>query len=414
LGLRVQHGWVLRDPVMIVGAPRFGFTEFWDVPNVENDFGGKLHDDVVVHELENDEVAVGGESQNGDQTIELCSKELLSDVEGFLLDLDGTLYSPAGLLDGAQAFFTWIEKSNKPYVLLSNGFKTSEGVASKFASKKFLIDQKVEPSKVHTAGLAVANYLGDHAPPKSKLYAIGTGVQYGDGTKDSLMRILKRTVEPELFDTWEVRTDLSMDEIFAWGAKAKENEPVFVVMAFMGCPNDTFSDDPVTGKKGYNTLDYDLMKKITILLRNGSRFVVGAPDVADSQPVNPAFPDVDPAWPTMGGTENFFLASAEMFPGTERRERMYANVGKGGNKGAEYMMQPGIDMLMKQNPHINKKKIMMIGDNFGTDIKAANEVGVQSALVLVGAHSLEDASNWPTTPTCYLPNIGSIPDIIGN
>ena len=40
-----------------------------------------------------------------------------SDCDGFLIDLDGTMYQPGGLLPGAREFYRWLVDSGKPYVL---------------------------------------------------------------------------------------------------------------------------------------------------------------------------------------------------------------------------------------------------------------------------------------------------------
>ena len=43
-----------------------------------------------------------------------------SEVEAFLIDLDGTIYSPRSLLPGAQAFYDMLRATGKPFVFLSN------------------------------------------------------------------------------------------------------------------------------------------------------------------------------------------------------------------------------------------------------------------------------------------------------
>ena len=56
-----------------------------------------------------------------------------SGITGFLIDLDGTMYHPAGLLPGAAEFYSWLVASGTPHVFLSNtGAKNSSGVQRKF------------------------------------------------------------------------------------------------------------------------------------------------------------------------------------------------------------------------------------------------------------------------------------------
>ena len=61
-----------------------------------------------------------------------------SPIRGFLIDLDGTMYEPAGLLPGAAAFYAWLVASRTPHIFLSNtGAKNSSGVQRKFRSPSF-------------------------------------------------------------------------------------------------------------------------------------------------------------------------------------------------------------------------------------------------------------------------------------
>ncbi len=53
----------------------------------------------------------------------------LSNISAFFVDLDGTMYEPGGLLPGARSFVSWMEKTKKPFVFLSNsGAKGAAGV----------------------------------------------------------------------------------------------------------------------------------------------------------------------------------------------------------------------------------------------------------------------------------------------
>ena len=41
-------------------------------------------------------------------------------MDGFLIDLDGTMYDPSGLLPGAREFYAWLLATGKQFVFLSN------------------------------------------------------------------------------------------------------------------------------------------------------------------------------------------------------------------------------------------------------------------------------------------------------
>lgn len=49
-------------------------------------------------------------------------------IDGFILDCDGTLYEPEGLIEGATDLLRWLHKRDIPFVLLSNTARCSEAV----------------------------------------------------------------------------------------------------------------------------------------------------------------------------------------------------------------------------------------------------------------------------------------------
>ena len=79
-----------------------------------------------------------------------------SQVTGFLIDLDGTMYRPGNLIPGAAEFYSWLRSSRTPFVFLSNtGAKGSEGVMRKLSSPTYrLKGEPLEAENVHTAAEA--------------------------------------------------------------------------------------------------------------------------------------------------------------------------------------------------------------------------------------------------------------------
>ena len=45
---------------------------------------------------------------------------VLPNVTAFFVDLDGTMYHPGGLIDGAKQFVSWLEATGRQFVFLSN------------------------------------------------------------------------------------------------------------------------------------------------------------------------------------------------------------------------------------------------------------------------------------------------------
>eukprot|EP00382_Lankesteria_abbotti_P005046 CAMPEP_0113850876 /NCGR_PEP_ID=MMETSP0372-20130328/4205_1 /TAXON_ID=340204 /ORGANISM="Lankesteria abbotti" /LENGTH=178 /DNA_ID=CAMNT_0000821377 /DNA_START=6 /DNA_END=542 /DNA_ORIENTATION=+ /assembly_acc=CAM_ASM_000359 len=159
---------------------------------------------------------------------------------------------------------------------------------------------------------------------------------------------------------------------------------------------------------GVVKMDFELFSSATILLRNGGHFFVAAGDVVDAPPKDPSDAFLDLAMPYSGAVEHFLLASSEMFTDSPRELKYHFNVGKGGRMGTQYMVEPAVEMLQKFNPNLKADEVVMVGDNFGTDIAAANDAGAMSILVLSGVHQLKDAVNWDKMPTCYLDTVGEL------
>jgi len=50
----------------------------------------------------------GATAAGSSGSIEKCTKKHLAGLEGYLIDLDGTMYEPGRLLPGAQEFYSWL------------------------------------------------------------------------------------------------------------------------------------------------------------------------------------------------------------------------------------------------------------------------------------------------------------------
>ena len=109
---------------------------------------------------------------------------VLDDITAFLVDLDGTMYKPGGLIPGAKSFVQWMESTNKTFVFLSNsGAKGVTGVQAKFLTPPYkLQDKPISLDQAYTGASAVAHYLIDHAPPGSRLFIIQGMAKYGNTT----------------------------------------------------------------------------------------------------------------------------------------------------------------------------------------------------------------------------------------
>jgi len=342
-----------------------------------------------------------------------------SGVDGFLIDLDGTMYQPGGLIPGAKDFYRWLVESGKPFVFLSNtGAKNSRGVQAKFASAGYLLDptRRVPLAHIFTAAEAQADCMLRHVPPHAKVLVIagGSGVWRDD------LRARGGAAGAARFATWDIRTALSDDEAKEWAACAacsKKTKLVWVAFFTDGeisghapLSSTTTPTTPTTpsstaaaaaaaafgaaagaadGSLGaakpheaFSDWGFEVIKTAGFLLSHGAQFIHTADDAYN--------PSADPKHPGM----MFPLPGPGMFA-EMMKKLMYPhgkeNVwcpGKGGNVGGEFMMEHAIRMLERQGHSGERARIMMVGDRFDTDIRAGLGVGIRTCLVTSGCHSL--------------------------
>ena len=79
------------------------------------------------------------------------SSSALSSIDAYLIDLDGTIYSPSGPIEGAAEFYAAVLR-HKPHVFLSNtGAKGADGVRSKLARNGIIMGPRSQSLHIHTA-----------------------------------------------------------------------------------------------------------------------------------------------------------------------------------------------------------------------------------------------------------------------
>eukprot|EP01126_Amoeba_proteus_P049357 TRINITY_DN576_c0_g2_i2.p1 TRINITY_DN576_c0_g2~~TRINITY_DN576_c0_g2_i2.p1 ORF type:complete len:300 (+),score=34.21 TRINITY_DN576_c0_g2_i2:110-1009(+) len=261
----------------------------------------------------------------------------LTSVDAFLIDLDGTIYNPAGLIDGATVFYDWLITSNKSFVFLSNaGAKGPVGVQTKLSVPPYKISESLVPlDRCFTAAISLALFMRDHVPPSSYLYFLQSKSRFGD----SCIKAINRTI-PDLFSTYHWRTDLSDEEVKTWAERARSSSNTFV----MSCADGQVSDDedPVTGQPGYTGWSFSLLSKATVLIRNGATYVNHAPDAQDVA-VDEGFPSVILNTPSSGAFYDLLVRAT--YPDSVKR---VFTVGKGGNLGTKYAVGPALNLLKQQ------------------------------------------------------------------
>ena len=94
----------------------------------------------------------------------------LSELEAFLLDMDGTTYLGHRLLPGARRFLALLERRGAPFLFFTNN---SSADRNHYAAKLANMGLPVPPERVITSGEATALYLTSSTPYR-RVYVVGT------------------------------------------------------------------------------------------------------------------------------------------------------------------------------------------------------------------------------------------------
>ncbi len=148
----------------------------------------------------------------------------LSDLQYFLLDMDGTVYLGPKAIDGAQAFIAYLKETGRRYLFFTNNPSAD---AQQYSEKLCRMGIPAEPEDVLTSGEATARYLVSETTYR-RVYVLGTPSFEGE---------LERA-----------------------GISPSDDEPEAVVLAFD------------------KTLTYAKLERACLLLREGLPYIATNPD----------------------------------------------------------------------------------------------------------------------------------------
>merc|ERR1719272_2388546 len=330
----------------------------------------------------------------------LCTKEFVSNVQGFMFDLDGTVYGDlrkhnstwGGFIENAIDMHRLLVKKNIPFMYLSNSAsKGAQGVDAKF--RGLGLAEGIGQNRAFTAGDGLAAFLVARAPSNSRILVLDSSSTF-NGETDSCLRVIKRT---QTATKWILRVDLQEDEAKEWSAAAKKGEPVFVAY----CVDNDLDAKADGGAQGW---DYTTLMHSTWLLTNGATLVGHAPDVFGGATMDPAFPELLLNHPGPG-TFLSLLREAS-FLHDQKRDLV---IGKGGNMANDFMFPKAMDLLQLQHPlpHLDRKRIAMVGDTLNTDIKGGQGFGMKTIFFSeTGVHHMSDLKYYPEVhPRCHFPGV---------
>lgn len=313
---------------------------------------------------------------------------VVSGATAFLIDLDGTMYNPDGLLPSANLFHRWLRLARIPHVFLSNtGGKTSHDVRQKLATGPFRLAGDVPLNTILTAAEAQVDFMLDHLPRYAHLLVVS-----GPGsTFLSELRSRRGAEGADLVDTWDIRTVLTYDEAIQWARILIEEpqNPAKIWVCF-------FTDGPVGApshsEDSFKDWGFEMIKIIAVLLAKGANFCYTAED-AYNPSSNNSMPGTNFPIPGPG----MFAALMQKIMVPQRKHNFYC-VGKGGNLGHKYMFETAIGMLRAQGHVGDVSTIIMVGDRYDTDIRGGLSAGVKTCLVRSGCHGLIDQRLYRSDP----------------
>lgn len=240
--------------------------------------------------------------------------------EGYLIDLDGTIYRGSEPIPAGRRFVEQLQARQIPFLFLTNNTtKTPETLANRLANE-FSIH--VGPETVYTATLATIDYLND-ANKGKKVYVIG---------------------EPGL-----------IEPILAAGYVWEEETPDYVVVGL---------DTDVT---------YEKFVVATLAIQKGATFIGTNPDKNI---------------PTERGLLPGAGSVIAMIEASTQQKAIYIG------KPEAIIMEKAVETL-----GMEKANVLMVGDNYTTDILAGINNGIDTLLVLSGFTQKADVPTLPVPPT---------------
>lgn len=280
--------------------------------------------------------------------IETTVSGLLARYDVFLLDAYGVLVTSTGALDGAAAFLDRLSRHGKTWLIVSNDASRSpETTAARYQH----FDLPVIPDRVLTSGALLTAYFEKERLAGTHCVVLGT-----DDSRDYVRAAGGLVVEPD---------DDRASVCVVCGVTDDATAP------FVGTVN----------------------RLISMLLRRlgegaPMRFVLPNPDVV--------YPSDTDAFAFTAGGVAALLEAVIGLRGGEARYR-FEPLGK--------PYAPMFDAAFARVGDVDRRRIVMIGDQLGTDVLGAVNAGIDSVLIETGIARRDDVETGPARPTWVLKDL---------
>ena len=253
----------------------------------------------------------------------------LNSIRALVIDVDGVLWRGNHALPGVVSFFDFLHARRIKFIIATNN---SARPASDIVERLATMNVRVCDDDVLTSAQATALYLAHIAPLGSRVFVIG-----GEGLKDAIAKAGYELVEQN-------------------------------------------ADLVVAGLDW--TLTYEKLKRATIEIRRGAKFIGTNPDKT--------FPGNEGIIPGAGAIQAAIQAATDVAP---------LVIGK-----PEHAM---FDIAVEKMG-VPRESVAMLGDRMDTDIQGAERAGLKTILVLTGVATRESLAHESTQPDFVFDDLNAL------
>ncbi len=257
----------------------------------------------------------------------------LHKLRGMIIDMDGVLWHGDLPLPGLHKFFDVLRQRDIKFVLATNNnTQTPEGFVLK--AKRLGVD--IVPEQVVTASIATIHYLRLNYSPGSRIYVIGEAPLKG---------------------------------LIAEAAFTLAETDVAAVVATMD-----------------RQLTYEMLKRATLLIREGADFIGPNPDSS--------YPTQEGIVPGAGAVLAALSASSDRQP---------VIVGK---------PESSLFKISLERMQLGPEETASLGDRLNTDIAGGQRLGLKTILVLSGVSTVADLASSLIQPTWVFAGIDELAKVL--
>jgi 4-nitrophenyl phosphatase len=255
--------------------------------------------------------------------------DLLSSVHGLILDMDGVLWRDTLAIGDLPRIFGEIRKRGWKAILATNNATLS---ADQYIQKLARFGVSLEHWQIVNSSQATAHYLRQRYPQGGSVYIVGeSGLEA---------------------------------ELVSQGFFSSEKDPLAVIVGL---------DRGVT---------YEKLKKASLFIRAGARFIATNPDKT---------------YPIPGGLAPGAGTFVAAIQAASDHEPLI--IGK---------PEPEMYLQALERMGLNPEETLVVGDRLETDIAGAQRIGCPTALVLSGVSSQQEAEAWAPPPDCIAADLSSL------